>query len=221
MKKILILILVIIVIVGGIFTYKHFHNRNSELKEIENSELITVSSTKKENYFLLYIDGLSKDNSDIIINGTISRGNIKANDEISIVGLDKKEVMTKISRIKINNEETDVAYEGDTVSLVLASDVKDDYIIIGQAVIKTGTTKPIYNINASLNSISTNSISELEKEVNTFCISTDIKCTMKVLSEENSKIKITLSMPIVIEDGIEFSLKNNNKVIAKGITINN
>lgn len=221
MRKVLILILVIIIIVGGIFTYKHFQHKDSDLKEIETSELTPVSSNNNENYFLLYINETSKDNSNLIVNGTISRGNIKVNDEISIVGLDKKEVITKVSKIKTNNKETDVAYEGDNIDLILETDVPDDYIIQGQAIIKTGTTKPIYNINAKLNSISTDNISELEKKVNTFSTNSDIRCSIKVLSEENSEIKITLEVPIVIDDGIEFYLKNDNKVIAKGITINN
>jgi elongation factor Tu len=221
MKKFLILIFVIIIIVSGIFTYKHFQNKDNELKEIETSQLTPVSPVKNEDYFLMYIDKLSKDNSNIIINGTISRGNIKVNDEISIVGLDKKEVITQISKININNQETDIANEGDSISLVLDTDISDDYIAVGQAVIKTGTTKPIYIINARLNSISTDNISELESKVNTFSINTDIKCSVKVLSEENNEIKITLDVPIVIDNGIEFALKSNNKIIAEGISLNN
>lgn len=221
MRKVLILILVIIIIVGGIFTYKHFQHKDSDLKEIETSELTPVSSNNNENYFLLYINETSKDNSNLIVNGTISRGNIKVNDEISIVGLDKKEVITKVSKIKTNNKETDVAYEGDNIDLILETDVPDDYIIQGQAIIKTGTTKPIYNINAKLNSISTDNISELESKVNLFSINYDIDCYIKVISEENNEVKITLDVPIVIDDGIEITLKNNNKVLAKGITINN
>ena len=179
-----------------------------------------VSPVKKENYFLMYIDEISKSNSNIMIKGTILRGNIKINDEISIVGLDKKEVITKISKIKINNEETNVANQGDIISLVLESDMLEDYITMGQAVIKTGTTKPVYNIEARLNSISTDNISELESMVNTFRINTDVTGSVKVVSEENSEMKITLDIPIVIDEGIEFYLKDDNKVIAKGIVIN-
>lgn len=221
MRKVFILILVIIIIVGGIFTYKHFQHKDSDLKEKETSELTPVLSNNNENYFLLYINETSKDNSNLIVNGTISRGNIKVNDEISIVGLDKKEVITKVSKIKTNNKETDVAYEGDNIDLILETDVPDYYIIQGQAIIKTGTTKPIYNINAKLNSISTDNISELENKVNLFSINYDIDCYIKVISEENNEVKITLDVPIVIDDGIEITLKNNDKVLAKGITINN
>lgn len=219
MKKILILILVIIIIIGGIFAYKHFNNKDSELKEIETNQLIPVSPTSKDDYFLMYIDELTKDDSSIAVKGTIARGNIKVNEKISIVGLDKKEVVTKISKIKINDEEKDTAKEGDIINLVLGSDVPNDYITMGQAVIKTGTTKPIYNITAKINSISTDNISELEKKAIIFSINTDLKCSVKLLSEENNEIEITLDIPIVIDEGIEFSLKNGNNVVAKGIAL--
>jgi elongation factor Tu len=221
MKKILILILVIIVIVGGIFAYKYSQHKSGDLKKIETNELTSVLSTNNEDYFLLYIDEISKDNSNLILHGTISRGNIKVNDEISIVGLSKKEVITKVSKINNNNEEVKEAHEGDNIDLIIETEIPNDYIIQGQAVIKTGTTKPIYNINAKLNTISANSISELENKVNLFCINYDIDCSIKVISEENNEIKITLDIPIVVDDGIEITLKNNNKVLAKGITIDN
>lgn len=221
MKKSLIFILVIIIIVGLIFIHKYFQNKSSNMKKVESTELIPVVPNKKENYFLLYIDEISKNNSGIVVTGTISRGNIKINDEISIVGLDKKEIVTKVSKIKIDNEETDIAYEGENINIILESDVPNGYIIRGQAVIKTGTTKPIYNINVRLNSISTDNIFELEKKVNSFSINYDIDCSIKVISEESNEIKVKLDIPIVVDDGIEITLKNKNKIIAKGIIINN
>lgn len=221
MKKILTFTLIIIIVIVSIFAYKYFQNRNKDLNKIENTSLTQVSSKRDENYFLLYIDEISKDDVNVLVNGTISRGNIKINDEISIVGLGKKEVTTTVSKIYINNEEVNEAHEGDNIRLVLLeSDIFTDYIIQGQAVIKTGTTKPVYNIEIILDTISIDNISELENKVDTASVNTDIKCSIKVLSEEKNEIKITLDVPIVIDDGIEISLKNGDKVIAKGVAIN-
>lgn len=221
MRRVLIITLVIIIIISSIFVYKHLQNKNNVLNKIETTELIPVSSNEDKDFFLLYIDKVSIDNSSTVIAGKILKGKIKINEEISIVGLNKKEIVTKVDKIKINNNEISVANEGDVINLVLESNIPNDYIIQGQAVIKTGTTKPIYNINAKLNAISISSILEIEIKTDSFNINTDIKCSVKVISEEDREIKISLNVPIVVNDGIEFILKSNNKVIAKGITLNN
>ncbi len=221
MKKFLIFILVIIIIIGSIFTYNYLKNKKDDLNELENTKLNPVSSTKKEKYFLLYIDEISNDNSNLIVNGIVSKGNVKINEEISIVGLNKKEVTATIKKIENNGKDVNSANQGDNINLTLESNIGKEYISKGQAVIISGTTKPIYNITAKLNSISGDNILEIENKVNTFNINYDIGCSVKITSKENNEIKITLDVPIIIDDGIEISLKDDNKVIAKGIAINN
>ena len=221
MKKIVILILSIILIAGVVIIYKHVSSKNTELNEIENNQLKPVTHIQKD-YFLMYVDETSNNNTGVILKGTILKGNIKLNDEISIVGLNRKEVTARILKIKVNNEEKDSAKEGEFINLEINSDIPKDYIMKGEAVIKTGTTKPVYNIDAEIKSLTADNITELEKNIDTFFINTDLKCSIKVISEKDNILRIKLEEPIVMDEGIEFSLKNGDKIVAKCecITIN-
>lgn len=146
---------------------------------------------------------------------------MEVNDEISIVGLGKKEVNAIVTKIENENKGTNSVNEGDTISLTLDCDIEEDYISQGQAVIISGTTKPIYNITAKLTSITTNSINEIKDKANIFNINSDIECSVEVISEETNEIKIKLDIPIVVANEIEFVLKSDNEIIANGICIDN
>ncbi len=216
MKKVLILIIIVLIIVGGFFMYKHFHKKDEGLREIGTNQLILDEPTIRENYFLMYIDELTKDGANTVVKGTVARGDIKLNDEISIVGLDKKGIDTKVLKIKINGEEKENAKEGDIISLVFESDVPEDYIAQGQTVIKTGTTKPVYNITTINNYISTEKNSDLKNIANIFNINIDLKCSVTEINEEKNEVNILLDEALVIDKGIDFTLKNGNEVVAKG-----
>lgn len=216
MKKGLICIIIIAIIIVAIFAYIKLNKKNSDVLENTNNAINTIETAEN---FLLYIDEILQDGNNVKVIGTVSEGTINDDNEISIVGLGKKEVDSKVIKLEVDNKERDSVKKGEKVAITLDSNVNIDYIAKGQAVIILGTTKPIYNIDAVI--VATNlNISEIIEKGNTFFINTDIDCSISIISEEGKKIKISLDVPIVIENGIEFVIKNDDSIIANCIVIN-
>lgn len=219
MKKIVIILIMMAIVIGGIVIYNNISN--SDNKQTESNNKVTVGTVvQKKDYFLMYIDDIETEDSNTVLKGIISKGNIKLNEEVTISGLGKKDVDVKILKIKVNNENSDTAKEGDNVKLVLNSNVSGEYITKGQAVVTIGSITPVFRTYAEIKSNTLNNIMKLEEKVTTFNINTDIKCTIEVISMETNKIAISLDESIILDEGIEFTLKDgNNNVIAKGITV--
>lgn len=207
MKKILIFIIIIIMIVISIFVYKNYFKNN----DIDNQIVLNSDGD-----FLLYIDEIHEDGESLKIQGTISKGSIKTNNEISIVGLGKKQINSKVIKIESNNTVMDTAKAGDNVYITLDLNEKKDYITKGQSVILTGSTKPIFTIEAKIVS-SDLELKEIQEKGNNFYINSDIKCSVIILSEEEKLIKIKLEEPIVVAEKLEILIKQDNKIIAKCI----
>lgn len=210
-RKILIFIIMTIIIITIIIIYKNF-NKEDNVVISNKIEEVTVDNER----FLLYIDNILENEENIKIEGKILKGSININDEVGIVGLGRKEVDSRIKGIEINNKEEIEVKTGDKVYLILESNIKKDFIEKGQAVIKIGTTKPVFNMNAKITSSSLD-INSIKKNVNTFNVNTDIKCSINIISESDKTIKISLNTPLVVEKGIEVVLKNDNKIIARAV----
>ncbi len=210
MKKILICIAIVAAIIMAIFIYKNFIKDNNEASK--GNEVVL----NDEGNFLLYIEDILQENERIKIKGNILSGKINTNDEISIVGLGRKGIDTKIVKLEINNKEVTSAKVGDLINITLEPNVKKEYMEKGQAVIISGSTKPIYNIDAQITSTELE-ISEIKEKGNVFFINSDIKCSISIVSEEDKQIKIKLDVPIVVEQGLEFVIKNHSSTIARGI----
>lgn len=211
MKKILICILIIIIITLILFGYKYLKNNE---EPVQNNPILT---SNKEN-FLLYIDEVLEDNDNVKVRGTILKGTLNIKDDISIVGLGKKGVDSKITKIEINSVDSESGNAGDNVYITLDSKIKKEYIEKGQAIIISGTTKPIYNIYAKVSQTDL-SLFDIKEKGNIFNINSDIECRVEVLSEEEQKVKISLNVPMVVEEGIEIDIKNGNTIIAKAIIV--
>lgn len=212
MKKVIIcisLVAIVIAICLAIFDWK----KNDNIIDTNTDNFL--SSTEDA---LMYIDNIIEEDSMLMINGTIYSGTLKKNDEISIVGLNKKGIDVKISKIEANNEEKESAQAGENVNLILDSDYSAEYIEKGQAVIAIGTAKPIYNITAKISDMNIE-LTELTEEANVFCINTDIKCNVSIMSEEDNIIEISLDVPIVVKKDLNVTLKNNSDIIATAIIV--
>ena len=214
MKKIIICIFIIILIVVGILFGKTIFYKN-KFKNIESDNVDVLSD--KDN-LLLYIDEIKNDNNNISIIGKIISGTVNIKDEISIVGLGKKEINTQIIKLNVNGTDTNVAKSEENVCITIDTDIDMKYIQVGMAVITPQADKPIYNVNAKI-SETTMELKDIVKEVNAFYINTDIKCNVSIISEENNEIKISLDVPIVVQNDLEVVLKNNDKIIANAIVI--
>lgn len=213
MKKIIIGIFIIILIIVGTVLGKNIFSRKSQ-ENIENNDVSVLSD--KDN-LLLYIDEIKDDNNDISIVGKIISGTVNIKDEISIVGLGKKEINTQVIKLNVNGTDTKIAKSGENVCITIGTEIDPKYIQVGMAVITPQTDKPVYNINLKI--LETTDLKDIIKKVNVFYINTDIKCNASIISEEKNEIKISLDVPIVVEKDLEVFLKSNDNVIAKAIVI--
>lgn len=208
-KKNILKIITLIIILTTIICVVSIKNKT---KNVTQNEVVIGD----EGIFLLYIDEIIEENENLKIVGIISNGSLKVNDEISILGLGKKGAYSKVIKIEVDNNETNMAKAGEKIKITLESSIKKEYIEKGQSVILSGTTKPIYNIDIKVTSTDLN-ISEIKDKGNIFYINSDIGCSIKIISEEKNTIKATLDVPIVVEKGLEIIIKNDTTVIANGI----
>ncbi len=202
---VLILVIIILVIVSKNFTKKY----NQSIAQ-------NITEVAEENFFLLYIDNIEEDENQIKIFGDVEKGKINLDDEISIEGLGGKGVDCKVEKLQKDDEEVTSAKEGEYICIVLDTDISTEMIQVGQSVTLLGTTKPIYNFNIQITSTDI-SLSELVKEINKIYIKSDINCSATIVSEEEQKIRVSLEVPIVIENDVEVLLKNNEEIIGEGI----
>lgn len=215
MKKIMICIFIIIILIVLVVLFVKNILYQKSFENIKNNDQNVLSD--KDN-LLLYIDEIKRNNNNILIAGKIISGTINKKDEISIVGLGKKEINTQIINLNVNGTDTNVAKSGEYVCITIDANVDMEYIQVGMAVITSQTDKPVYNINARI-SETTIDFKDIIKEVNIFYINTDIKCNVSNISKENNEIKISLDVPIVVKKDLQVILKKNDKVIAKATVI--
>lgn len=210
-KKFFYLIILILVIIILVIISKNFTKKDNQSIAQNTTEIV-----EEEKFLLLYIDNIEDDGNQIKIFGDVEKGKINVDDEISIEGLGGKGVDCKVQKLQIDNEEVTSAEKGEHICIVLDTYISTEMIHVGQAVTLPGTTKPIYNFNIQITSTDL-SLSELVNSINTIYIKSDINCSASIVSEEEQKIRVSLKVPIVVENDVEVLLKNNEEIIGEGI----
>lgn len=215
--KILIVILLIAVAISTynmFFAEKADENTNQDLESSLGKKVEPTITTD----FLMYVDEVGEVDTGILIKGTIFKGEVSVNSEISVVGLEKKEADCKVLKITKENMSVEKAKNGEKVEILLETIFNIDNFEKGQTAIATGTIKPVYTAEVKITSMNGN-INDLVEQINVVNINTDLECKASVVSERENTIKIKLDRSCILAQDIDVFLKNGTSIIAKGTIV--
>ena len=239
-----LIIILIIVIIIGIFVLKPKGGNdsnsnvesNSESNSNSNSNMESNSNTTpintnydKDGAFLMSIeDVFTITGRGTVVTGKISRGTVKINDEIEIIGLNHEVKTTVVTGIEMFRKQMDSAQIGDNVGLLL-KDVSREDVERGQVVAKPNSIKETKNFEANVYFLTekeggrkTPIISNYKPQVYIYSDSS-ITGTVTLLGGKDSAnpgdkvdISILLDKSVALEVGKDFTIREGGKTIGKG-----
>lgn len=212
-------------------------NNTKNNKDSDNDDNNNTSGTVDPNTNLTYdkngavlmaIEDVFVLNEDTVVVGPLLRGTIKLNDEVQIIGLDKKIITTTVTGIELSKKEVDSAEAGDNVGLIL-KDVSREEVERGQVVAKPNSIKASKKFEATVdflskeeggmsNPLSTNSDRQF------YFRSTDIMGNFLLLDnikevkpgDKNIQITVELEKNVAMEVGTEFLVRDGGRTIGTG-----
>ncbi|MBP5836020.1 elongation factor Tu [Candidatus Phytoplasma meliae] len=161
-----------------------------------------------------------------VTTGRVERGEIKAGDEVEIVGL-KETKKTIVTAIEMFKKDLDLAQAGDNIGALLRGINRED-VQRGQVLAKPGSVKPhsqfeaqVYVLTKEEGGRHTAFFSEYRPQI--YIRTTDITAvihlpegTKMVMPGDNAELTVTLNNPIAIEEGTKFSIREGGKTVGAG-----
>jgi len=164
-----------------------------------------------------------------VVTGTVLRGNVRLNDEVQIIGLDKEIITTTVIGIEMFRKQLDYAEAGDNVGLVL-KDVSREKVERGQVVAKPNSIKEAKKFEATINVLSkdeggrhTPFYANYRPQFYfrtldvTGVIELPESVEMVMPGDKNVNITVELISGIAMEVGTEFSIREGGRTVGKGI----
>jgi elongation factor Tu len=191
-------------------------------------EYIPLPSRDKEKPFMMPIEDIfSIKGRGTVVTGRVSRGTLKVNEEVEIVGIkaNKKTIVTGIEMFRKSMDET---IAGDNVGLLLRGIEKKD-VVRGQVIAKPGTIKPHKKFEAELYVLTKDEGGRHTPFFNgyrpQFFINTaDVTGEAKLPSGvemvspgDNVTITGELIYPVAMEQGSKFAIREGGKTVGAGV----
>lgn len=209
------------------------NNKDTD-KETNNNTSGTVDQNTNLTYdkngtFLMAIeDVFTIPGRGTVVTGYVSRGTIKLDDEVQIIGLDKEIINTSVTGIEKFGKQLDYAEAGDNVGLLL-KDVSREEVERGQVIAKPNSIKASKKFEATIDVLS----KEEGGRRNPFFTNyrpqfyfktTDITGTITLLNNveivspgaKNINVSVDLVSNVAMEIGTEFSIREGGRTIGTG-----
>jgi len=164
-----------------------------------------------------------------VATGRIEQGVVKVNEEVEIVGL-KDTRKTVVTGVEMFKKLLDQGQAGDNVGLLLRGIERED-IERGQVLAKTGSIKPhtefdseVYVLSKDEGGRHTPFFKGYKPQfyVRTTDVTGEIELPAgveMVMPGDNIKMKVTLSVPIAMEDGLRFAIREGGRTVGAGVVI--
>ncbi|GAB4026104.1 MAG: elongation factor Tu [Candidatus Microgenomates bacterium] len=162
-----------------------------------------------------------------VATGKIDRGIVKVGEEMEIIGMghDKKTVITGVEMFR---KQLDEGQAGDNVGLLLRGIEKDD-IERGQVIAKPGSIKPhtdfeaeVYVLTKEEGGRHTPFFGGYKPQF--YLRTTDVTGEIKlpegvemVMPGDNAKMTVTLIVPVAMEEGLNFAIREGGKTVGAGV----
>jgi len=179
--------------------------------------------------FLMAIeDVFSIEGRGTVATGRIERGEVKVGDEVEIIGLKDKAEKTTVTGVEMFKKLLDRGQAGDNVGCLLRG-VARDGIERGQVLAKPGSIKPhkkfeceVYVLSKEEGGRHTPFFAGYRPQF--YFRTTDVTGSTKLLSGvemvspgDNVKMEVELMVPIAMDDGVRFAIREGGKTVGSGV----
>ncbi|MGB9680656.1 MAG: elongation factor Tu [Minisyncoccia bacterium] len=178
--------------------------------------------------FLMPIEDIfSIEGRGTVATGRVERGAIKLNEEIEIVGYHPT-IKTVVTGIEMFNKSMDEAQAGDNVGLLLRG-IKKEEIRRGQVIAKPGTITPhrkfeaeIYVLTKEEGGRHTPFFTGYKPQfyIRTADVTGEVSLPQgveMVMPGDSVKVVISLIVPVAIEEGLRFAIREGGKTVGAGV----
>jgi elongation factor Tu len=162
-----------------------------------------------------------------VATGRVERGKVQVNDEVEIVGL-KKTRKTVITGVEMFRKTLDEGQAGDNIGILLRGMGKDD-IQRGMVLAKPGSVTPhtefeaeVYILTKEEGGRHTPFFSGYRPQF--YIRTTDVTGEVKlpkgvemVMPGDNAKMTVKLIVPVALEDGMRFAIREGGKTVGAGV----
>ncbi len=162
-----------------------------------------------------------------VVTGRVERGQLKVNEEIEIVGL-KATVKSVVTGLEMFRKTLDETQAGDNVGVLLRGIEKDD-VERGQVLVKPGSVTPHTQFDAEVYILSkeeggrhTPFFTGYKPQfyIRTADITGDVTLPEgieMVMPGDSAKMKIKLIVPVALEEGQRFAIREGGKTVGAGV----
>jgi len=166
-----------------------------------------------------------------VVTGTIESGKVKIGDDVDLVGYNKKIIKTTITGIETFRKQLESGQSGDNVGMLLRSLQRDD-VFRGQIICKPGSLSVHQNFEANIYILKEEEGGRKKPFVTgyrpqcfirTADVATDISLPESVkmaMPGDNLVVKMKLDVPLAINQGLRFALREGGKTVASGVIAN-
>jgi elongation factor Tu len=163
-----------------------------------------------------------------VVTGRVSRGVLKVNEEVELIGLSKDTKKTVVTGIEMFRKTLDEARAGDNIGLLLRGIEKND-VLRGQVIAKPGSVTPhtefeaeIYVLNKEEGGRHSPFFTGYRPQF--YIRTTDVtgEVTLPqgvemVMPGDSVKITGKLIYPIALEQGLKFAIREGGKTVGAGV----
>jgi elongation factor Tu len=163
-----------------------------------------------------------------VATGRIERGEVKVGDEVEIIGLKEKAEKTTVTGVEMFKKLLDRGQAGDNVGCLLRG-VARDGIERGQVLAKPGSIKPhkkfeceVYVLSKEEGGRHTPFFAGYRPQF--YFRTTDVTGSTKLLGGvemvspgDNVKMEVELMVPIAMDDGVRFAIREGGKTVGSGV----
>lgn len=228
--KILSIIIILIIIIAIVVCIVNFTvpNKNSYDNNIHDYINEDLEDNVKSGDFLMPIKSVYENKKKkVVVTGTVDRGFINIGNSVQIVGLNDEIINTTIDDIVIDEKNTSIAKEGDTVSITLKN-TGEENIEIGQVVVTPNSIKAYTEFEADIYMKTNKEGGRKEPILNGYrpqfyFRTVDVTGVTKIENEkgvinpgDNENLEIKLVKPIALEVGTEFKIREGGRVVGNG-----
>jgi len=164
-----------------------------------------------------------------VVTGRVERGTLKVNEEIGIVGIKATE-KTVVTGLEMFRKTLDETVAGDNVGVLLRGKEKDD-VERGQVLAKPGSITPHTEFDAEVYILSkeeggrhTPFFTGYKPQffIRTADVTGDVTLPEgieMVMPGDNAKMKVKLIVPVALEDGMRFAIREGGHTVGAGVII--
>ncbi|KKU62914.1 translation elongation factor Tu [Candidatus Amesbacteria bacterium RIFCSPHIGHO2_01_FULL_47_34] len=191
-------------------------------------EYIPTPTRELDKPFLMPVeDVFSIKGRGTVVTGRIERGVVKVNETVEIVGV-KPTQTTVVTGVEMFRKQLDEGQAGDNVGLLLRG-IDKDKVERGQVIAKAGSVTPhtefeaeVYILKKEEGGRHTSFFSGYRPQF--FVRTTDVtgEVTLPegvemVMPGDNAKMKVKLIVPVAMEEGLRFAIREGGKTVGAGV----